>query len=123
MSEKPPIKIPKIITRRNRAALIKAFDKEPYFQIGIGALYDPDAWYWKEVILEFPLGEMMSEQTLTLALVGKGGTYEIMDLTGKEGFDAQGLEGKVQVRKPLWNAVINLNLLPVNRGRVITKGK
>ena len=121
MSEKPSIKIPKIITRRNSDALIRAFTKEPYFKIGIRAPYDPDAWYWQEAILEFPLGEMMKDQMLTLALIGKGGTYEILDLTGKEGFDAQGLEGKVQVRKSLWNAVMNLDLLPVNRGRVITK--
>jgi hypothetical protein len=54
------------------------------------------------------------------SMVSGAKNYETTRLTGQEGFNAQGLEGKVRVRKPLFNALMNMDLLPRNRARILT---
>lgn len=99
--------------------LLDAISAEPYFQPGPQTAPRPK-WVDKVVVLEFPLGELAKDGLTTLALVGMGKNYETAGLTGKEGFNAQGLEGKVRVRKPLFNALMNMDLLPRGRGRILT---
>ncbi len=76
-------------------------------------------WYDAPCTLEFPLGELARDGLCTLALLGYE-RPEPQPLTGKEGFSAQGLESKVQIRKPLLNALFNMrDILPQNRGRIL----
>jgi hypothetical protein len=108
----------KIITHKNLDYWLKKVQGEPYFQCG-STVKETPAWCYEEVTLEFPMGELCKDGLTTIALVGRE-RPEPTDLTGKEGFDAQGLEGKVQIRKPLFNALMNLrDLLPPFRGRII----
>lgn len=94
--------------------------KEPYLQIGSKTPYDPEAWYNKPVWLEVPTGELAKDWLTTMALLGRA-EPEHADLTGKEGFVAQGLEGKVRIRKPFINALVNMrDLIPEYRGRIVT---
>jgi hypothetical protein len=112
--------IPAVIDHKNIGPLLAAVSAEPYFQCGVSVLYNPDAWYWRPVILEVPTGELAEDGMKTLALVGVGGNYETCALTGREGFAAQGLEGKVRIRKPLFNALMNLrDLIMAHRGRIV----
>jgi len=113
------MKLPHVITHKNMEPLLRAVCEEPYFQIGRKTIYDPSAWYWRAVTLEFPLGELAKDGLTTIALVGRN-KYETVALTGKEGFNAQGLEGKVRVRKDLFMALMNLrDVLPARRGRIV----
>ena len=113
--------IPKVITHKNMGPLLGALAQEPCFQCGSNIPEPEGAWFRRQVILEFPLGELYRDGLLTLALTGFD-RPETLALTGKEGFNAQGLEGKVQVRKDLFLALMNLrDLLPEFRGRIITK--
>lgn len=75
-------------------------------------------WFNRDCTLEFPLGELARDGLTALALVGMN-RPEPQPLTGREGFDAQGLEGKIAVRKPLCNALSNMDLLPINRARIV----
>jgi hypothetical protein len=111
--------IPPVITHANMRPLLDAISAEPSFQPGKHMLPRP-AWLSQEVVLEFPLGELARDGLTTMALVGFNRPQQ-MDLTGREGFDAQGLEGKIQIRKPLFNALMNLrDILPPHRGRILT---
>jgi hypothetical protein len=114
----PPV-IPAVIDHKNIRPLLAAISAEPYFQCGVTVPYDPDAWYWRPVVLEVPAGELCKDGLTTLALVGRS-EYETVALTGREGFAAQGLEGKVRIHKPLFNALMNLrDLIQVHRGRIV----
>lgn len=111
-----------IVTHKNLKPLLKKLQHEPEFQIG-NKSYQPtgDEWYRQRVCLEFPSGEAARDGLATLALIGTA-NYETTGLTGKEGFDAQGLEGKIVVRKDFFSALMNMrDILPVNRGRIILK--
>ncbi len=78
-----------------------------------------DEWYRQRVRLEFPTGEACEEGLKSLALIGRN-VSETLALDGSEGFDAQGLEGKVSVQKDLFMALMNLrDLLPAGRGRIV----
>lgn len=112
------VNLPNVITHKNRGPILEALRNEEPFRIGSNGQYDGNAWYAQEVTLEFPLGELCESGLKSLALVGRS-PYVTVDLSGKEGFNAQGLEGKVQVRKPLSTAVLNLDLLAEYRGRVL----
>jgi len=80
-----------------------------------------DSWVYQEVVLEFPMGEIAESPLKTMSLIGAY-DYDITDLTGREQFNAQGLEGKIAVKMPLFNALMNLkNFLPQYRGRIIMK--
>jgi len=69
-----------------------------------------------------PTGELCEDGLKTLALVGRG-EYSTVALTGKEGFNAQGLEGKVVISKPLFNALMAMrDLINPHRGRILWKG-
>jgi hypothetical protein len=115
----PPV-IPAVIDHKNMRPLLAAVSAEPFFQCGSRVPHNPDAWYWRPVVLEVPTGELAEDGMKTLALVGIGGNYETCALTGREGFAAQGLEGKVRIRKPLFNALMNLrDLIAANRGRIV----
>jgi hypothetical protein len=108
----------KIITHKNLNYWLKKVQGEPYFECG-STVKTPPAWCYQEVTLEFPLGELCKDGLTTIALVGRE-KPEPVPLTGKEQFNAQGLEGKIQVRKPLFNALMNLrDLLPELRGRIL----
>jgi len=114
------IDIPKIITHDNIRPLLYALEHEEEFQPGYKGPSKPDAWYRRQVTLEFPLGELARDGLATIALVGFK-KPEILPLTGKEGFAAQGLEGKAAIRKDLYMALMNIrDILPLYRGRIIT---
>lgn len=116
------MQIPKIITHKNIQPLLDALTEEQEFKIGApSVIYDPSKWYRKTVTLEVAAGELCKDGLTTLALVGRS-SYTTKDLTGKEGFAAQGLEGKVIIRKELFGALMNMrDLVDVNRGRIITR--
>lgn len=108
-----------IITHKNMGSHLKRLEKEPCLQPGSTVSEPPDAWFRKKVILEFPLGELAHDGLTTLALVGRE-RPDPVDLTGKEGFDAQGLEGKVQIETDLFCALMKLrDILPPYRGRIV----
>lgn len=111
--------IPAVITRENDQQVRDLFLQEPAYQIGAPSNIRPPAWVHQEVILEVPLGELARGGLQTMALIGRS-SFRNVPLTGKENFDAQGLEGKVQIKKDLFSAVMNLDILPHHRGRVLT---
>lgn len=107
------------ITHKNLQEWLDKLAQVPYLQIGSNACYDSKGWYAKSVMLEFPMGELCKDGLTTIALIGFTHVSP-MPLTGKEGFVAQGLEGKIQINKPLINALLNLrDLLPTHRGRIL----
>jgi len=111
--------IPKVITLSNYGPLMDALSNEPCLQCGSKVQEPPGVWFRREVVLEFPQGELCEGGLKTLALVGFERPTPL-PLTGREGFVAQGLEGKVQVRKDLFYALLGLEMLPERRGRVLT---
>lgn len=113
------LKAPMIIAHKNIEAWLTRLEHDPYLQPGPSRSIPKDYWFNRTVILEFPAGELFENHMKTLALVGLE-RPAALPLTGKEGFNAQGLEGKVQVKKPLLNALVNLrDLLPRYRDRII----
>ena len=112
--------IPRIITHKNMDPLLEALTLEPEFQPGEQTIV-PDAWYRTQVILEVPSGELCKDFLSRIALVGAS-QWEPQSLDGTEGFNAQGLEGKVQIKKDLFGALMVLrDIIPVGRGRIISK--
>lgn len=112
--------IPRVVNHENLPLLLRALEHEPYFKCGSKLPFKADAWYWMPVILEVATGELAEDGMKTLALVGIRNSYQSEPLTGKEGFNAQGLEGKICVRKPLFNALMNMrDLIPKGRGRIV----
>lgn len=115
-------KLPRIITHANYDAVLdKYIRNHPSMQPGGGHLLPQPAWFHEDAILEVPTGELARDGLTTMALVGRS-RPEPAALTGDEGFNAQGLEGKVRIRKPLLNALLNLDIIPRHRGRVIVLG-
>ncbi|GEM_PF-2699374 len=115
--------VPEIVTHANIRPLLAQLLEEPWFKIGARPKgpWPKDAWFYREAILEVPLGELAQGGLNTMALVGRS-PYTTAPLTGKEGFNAQGLEGKALIRKPLFNALMNMrDLIGVHRGRIITR--
>ena len=112
--------IPKIITHKNLAPLLEALEQLVTDE-GLWDMAHQDQKHWinRKVTLEFPIGELAKEGLHTLALIGFARPKPV-PLTGKEGFDAQGLEGKVQTRRTLKDAIIQLRGLPPYRGRIVT---
>ena len=107
------------ITHANMDALLDRLATEQEFQPGQQKTV-PDAWYREQVILEFPSGELCKGALASLALLGRRAPV-VAELTGKEGFNAQGLEGKVVVRKDLFGALMNRrDILPEYRGRIVS---
>lgn len=90
---------------------------DPCYRPGKAPLPRPSDWHQQTVALEFPIGEL-TKPMMRLVLVGRA-EPEVLPIDGSERFDAQGLEGKVRVRKPLVNALLNMNLLPEWRGRIV----
>jgi hypothetical protein len=119
----PAPKVPAVIDHSNMWDLLYAIAAEPYYQAGSRVPRDPHAWYNRIVTLEFPTGELAEGGLKTMALVGHE-TPESLPIKGDEKFNAQGLEGKVRIHKPLVNALLNLrDLLPAHRGRILTSGR
>ncbi len=86
-----------------------------------GTTYKPtgDEWYRQRVRLQFPTGEAARDGLTTMALIGRN-HHTTEGLDGKEGFNAQGLEGRVTVHKDLFSALMNLrDLLKPGRGRIV----
>lgn len=116
------MKLPKIITHKNMGPILDAISREAEYQPGYKGPIKKKAWYRKKVMLEFPIGELAKGFLQSLALLGPDPSYEIKKLTGKEGFIAQGLEGKVVVEKDLVSAMLKMKMvLPEHRGRVLTQ--
>ena len=117
------MKIPRVITHKTMGPLLAAISREPEFQCGSREPYDPSKWYRREVILEFPTGEIAKDMLTTMALLGRR-DYETAVIDGSEQWNAQGLEGKIRVRKELLAALMNLrDILPEHRGRIVTEGR
>lgn len=115
------MEIPKVITHKNIEPLLDALLEEPEFKIGSSAKYDPAKWYRQTVTLEVPTGELAKDGLTTMALRGHS-VPVIVELSGKEGFNAQGLEGKVQIRKELFSALMNMrDLIAPYRGRIVVE--
>jgi len=115
------MQLPKVITHKNIQPLLNAICNEPEFKIGSKSEYDASKWYRQTVTLEVAAGELCKDGLTTLALVGRS-PYQSEPLTGKEQFNAQGLEGKVVIRKELFGALMNMrDLIAVNRGRIVTR--
>lgn len=113
------MKLPKIITHANADPIFNKICKLPCMQPGPELQRPP--WIDTPVTLEFPTGELCRDALRTLALIGSGRDYELAELDGSERFNAQGLEGKVRVRKSLLAALLNLDLLPEYRARIVTR--
>jgi len=114
------VSVPAVIDHQNMGPLLTALQDEPEFHCGPN-WYRPtgDEWYRQWVILEFPTGEACKDGLTALALIGQNASQTVA-LTGKERFAAQGLEGKVQVHKDLFSALMNLrDILPERRGRIV----
>lgn len=108
----------KIINHKNLRYWLDKLKSEPQLACG-GPQRTWSEWFDKPCTLEFPLGEIAQSDLHVIALVGRGPTDPV-PLTGKEGFNAQGLEGKLQIVKPLINALFNLrDILPEHRGRIV----
>jgi len=113
--------IPRVITHKNLGPLLDALEGLVTDE-GLWDMAHRDMKHWinRSVILEFPMGEIAKGGLHTMGLIGKS-KPKVIPLTGKEGFDAQGLEGKIQTRKRLKDAIIALRALPVHRGRILTR--
>ena len=74
----------------------------------------------KIVTLEVPLGEIAMERFASLIALGILPRPMIGNLTGKEKFNAQGLEGKASFTLPRPLAEALLKGLPPYRGRIVT---
>ena len=112
----------KTITHKTIGPYLARLKREREFKIGFTG-YKPtgDEWYRQRVSLEFPTGEACEDGLKSLALIGHN-VARYVALDGSEGFDAQGLEGKVSVEKDLFSALMNLrDLLPAGRGRIVFK--
>ena len=113
------MKLPKIITHKNMGPILDAIAALPCYQCGAPLDLEPPAWVHQLVILEVPAGELCESGLKTMALKGRN-EHAVCDLDGKEGFNAQGLEGKVRIRKDLFGAIMNLrDLIAPFRGRIV----
>lgn len=83
---------------------------------------DQKHWVNMEVTLEFPLGEIAKDWVTTLVLTG-GRQPKVKKIDKSDRFNAQGLEGKCSVKKRFVSALANMQLLPVNRGRIVIDKK
>jgi hypothetical protein len=111
-----------IITHKNLDHFLARLQQGPEFKIGHHGPADPDAWYRRQCWLEVPTGELAKDGLTTMAIVGRANP-ESINLDGTEGFDAQGLEGKVRIRKDLFMALMNMrDLIAQHRGRIIVEG-
>lgn len=109
----------KTIYHKDLQPYLTKIQNEPEFQCG--SRYNPTGqeWYRKEVLLEFPMGEIAKDFLTTIALVGRS-PYNSAPIGKNDRFNAQGLEGKVQVKKDFFAALMNMrDLLPENRGRIV----
>jgi hypothetical protein len=110
-----------VITHKNLDRYLQQLLKEPEFQIGRHGPADPDAWYRRQCWLEVATGELAKDPLTTLAIVGRANP-ESASLDGTEGFDAQGLEHKVRIRKELFMALMNMrDLIGLHRGRIVVE--
>jgi len=115
------MKLPKVINHKNMAPLLEAIAHEPCYQPGSNTPITGDEWHQSLVWLEMPTGELARDPLASLALLGHD-YWEATSITGEEGFQAQGLEGKIRVRKTLFSALMNLrDILPPRRGRIVTR--
>ena len=121
-NSKRKVTVPRMIDHDNMQPLLDALEEEPCYQPGPSApMPQPEDWHQQLVWLEFPTGEAARDGLTTLALIGRN-YNETASLDGREGFLAQGLEGKVRVQKPLFSALMNLrDILPKRRGRIVTR--
>jgi len=111
-----------IITHKNLQHFLDLLQQEPEFKIGQHRPADLDAWYRRRCWLEVATGELAKDALTSLALIGREHA-ECLNLDGTEGFDAQGLEGKVRIPKDLFMALMNLrDVVAKNRGRILVEG-
>lgn len=84
---------------------------------------DKSHWINTPVKLEFPGGETCEAEIKTLALLGPAGQYEYANITEDDRFDAQGLEGKIVVRRPLFVAIALIRLFKPHRWQIVVREK
>jgi|SRR5581483_5697028 len=118
------VDIPKVITHENAGPLREALLKFEHFQPGPHKCGKEchQAWWAQEVTLELPTGELAVSGLQTLALTGSfHPTLAVAPIVPQDRFNAQGLEGKVRIRKPLLNALLNLDIIAPQRAQIITR--
>lgn len=105
------------IDHKNLKVYLRQLEKEPYFQPG--STCRPRGWYRVQCRLVMALGELAEDGLKTLALTG-GHKPKIQPILANDRFATNGLECKCYVRKPLFNALMNLrDLVPVYRGYIV----
>ena len=112
-------RLPPIIDQRNYGVITEEVARLTQDREAWSETYDGSHWLNREVTLEFALGELAEDGFKTIALVGTK-NYTVMPLTGGERWNAQGIEGKVIIRKPLREALANIQILKPYRWRIIT---
>lgn len=108
------------------ARLQDLLDAEPYFRCGAPPCNRP-SWVDQPAALEVPLGELCDSDPVTslggLVAMQKGMGSIIVEtgpITGKEGFNAQGLEGKAIIHTTLFDAFLKLrDYCRPNRARIV----
>ena len=105
------------IDHKNLPAYLRQLKQEPYFQPG--GKCPPRGWYRTGCWLVLALGELAEDEMKTLALAGLH-RPEVIQVPKNAGLNAQGLEGCCRIRKPLFDALMNLrDLVPQYRGYIV----
>ena len=108
------------IDHKNLRRYLRRLLMEPEFRVGSRAKPCSEAWYREPCYLVLALGELCEDGLKTLALVGRE-EPEIIEIPKNARFNAHGLEGACRIRKPLFNALMNLrDLVPQYRGYILT---
>ncbi len=119
-SLRPPFAVERRIDHKNLGRYLKRLQQEPEFQIEYRGKPRQGAWYRQPCYLVLALGELAEDGLKTMALTGMS-EPEIIEIPKNARFNAQGLEGACRIRKPLFNALMNLrDLVPQYRGYVLT---
>ena len=115
------IQIMKTLYHKDIPPFLRKIETEPEFQTGSKYVPTGQEWYRQKVFLEFPLGEIAKDMLTTITLIGtKKQQYKTLPIEKNDRFNAQGLEGKMQVEKEFFSALMNMrDLLPPYRGKII----
>jgi len=97
-------------------------DIEPYLTRLVQDFHQgssPDVWYRQPVTLEVCTGELAENALKTMAILGRAKPV-CKPIKKTDRFKAQGLEGKVAIRKDFFSALMNMrDLIPEHRGQII----
>lgn len=116
------MKLPRIITHANYKPIFAQLTAAPPDSTSITPEFARQT-----VVFECPLGELCDGNFAKLLLLAPNGVadVEVARLTGREGFNAQGLEGLARCHIPLAAALLLLDrgFIPHRRGRIITSSQ